>query len=346
MKCTTTKKIVVGGISLTFLLLLLGGYYCYDRIARSPNYNISGEEPVRLNVYPEDTWADVYSILEEKASPRYSTDLEYLVNVRDSKLRYGSYLVTKGMTTLELYRILVGGRESAIKLRFNSVRTPEDLYEAIGRQLMIGTEGVKKGMEDSIEVAKYDSTQGNFAYLVLPNTYEVYWSISSAELIKRLHKEYSAFWTSDRLSKASALGLSSYEVTTLASIVQEESAKIDEYATIAGLYLNRLKIGMPLQADPTVKYAVGDFTLRRILHEHLKVESPYNTYIHKGLPPTPIRIPSIQAIDGVLNAKNHPYLYMCAKEDFSGYHNFATSYTEHLANARRYTSALNARNIK
>ena len=184
------------------------------------------------------------------------------------------------------------------------------------------------------------------AALFVPNTYEVYWNIAPADLLRRMKKEFDAFWTADRRALAAQMELSPFEVATLASIVEKESANAAERPAIAGMYLNRLRQGMKLQADPTVKFALGNFGLRRILHEHLTVDNPYNTYRYEGLPPGPICIPSPGAIDAVLHYARHSYLYMCAKEDFSGTHNFAVTYEEHLANARRYAEALDRRGIK
>lgn len=180
----------------------------------------------------------------------------------------------------------------------------------------------------------------------LPDSYEFYWSDPATKVVSKLVDVRNQFWTDERRQKAKTLGLTPVEVATVASIIEEETAKKDEKPKVARLYLNRIAKGMPLQADPTVKFAVGDFSLRRIKGEHLKADSPYNTYRSRGLPPGPIRIPERTAIDDVLNAPVHPYLYMCAKEDFSGYHNFAEDYATHMANARRYQSALNARGIK
>ncbi|MDE5635479.1 MAG: endolytic transglycosylase MltG, partial [Muribaculaceae bacterium] len=182
--------------------------------------------------------------------------------------------------------------------------------------------------------------------IILPDTYQFYWTASARNVAESMYREWSRYWNDERLRKAGRLGLGPVEVSTLASIVEEESAKTDERPVIARLYLNRLSRGMKLQSDPTVKYAVGDPTLRRILNSHLKVESPYNTYIHDGLPPSPIRMVDKSTIDGVLNAPMHGYIYMCAKEDFSGYHNFAKTLSEHNANAARYHRALNSRGIK
>ena len=211
-------------------------------------------------------------------------------------------------------------------------------------------------MLDSIELAEFTKqtiyisrigyTKETLPSLFLPNTYEVYWDIKPERLMIRFMEERRKFWNNERLAKAEKLGLTKEEVATLASIVDEETNNNEEKPIVAGLYLNRLKRGIPLQADPTVKYALGDPTRRRILNKDLEVESPYNTYKNTGLPPGPIRIATTQALESVLNYKKHDYLYMCAKEDFSGTHNFAKTLGEHNANARRYQQALNARNIK
>ena len=200
-------------------------------------------------------------------------------------------------------------------------------------------------MNDSTWCDSLGFTRETIPALFIPNTYEIYWNVSPERFMARMKQEYNRFWTEERRKKAEALGLTPVEVSTLASIVEEESAVADEYPTIAGLYLNRLKAGMPLQADPTVKFAAGDFALQRILDKHLAIDSPYNTYKYAGLPPGPIRIPSIRAIDAVLNPAHHRYFYMCAKEDFSGRHNFAATLAEHNRNANRYRAELNRRKI-
>ena len=182
--------------------------------------------------------------------------------------------------------------------------------------------------------------------MFIPNTYEVKWNTNAGALMRRMKKEYDKFWTEDRLKKAEALKLSPLQVSTLASIVQSETVKQDEMPRVAGVYYNRLMQDMRLQADPTVVFAVRDFNIKRVLTRHLSYDSPYNTYRNKGLPPGPIRIPDIQAIDAVLNMEKHEYMYFCAKEDFSGYHNFAKDYASHLIYARKYQQALNAAGIK
>lgn len=234
----------------------------------------------------------------------------------------------------------------ATRLTFNNIRFKEDLAERLDEQLMIDKDELLQLLDDSAYCDSLGFTPQTIVALFIPNTYEVYWNIPADKLIQRMKKEYDVFWTSERLAKAKAVKLTPVEVATLASIVEEESASTSEYPVIAGLYLNRLRAGMPLQADPTVKFAVGDFSLKRILFEHLEADSPYNTYKHAGLPPGPLRVPSIKGMDAVLNYMQHNYLYMCAKEDFSGRHNFAVTLAEHSRNANRYRAELNRRKIQ
>lgn len=254
---------------------------------------------------------------------------------RSSSFRAGNYAVRPGDSMRDVWRRLVAGNQTPVKVVVPAARTLGRVAGVLGERLMA----------DSASFAAVLCKPQQMA-LLIPNTYEVYWTVSPEAFLQRMEEEHDKFWNEARLAKARALGLTPDEVATLASIVDEETAKGDEKPVVAGLYLNRLKKGMLLQADPTVKYAVGDPALRRILFEHLKVDSPYNTYMHAGLPPTPIRIPTVQAVEAVLNPSEHNYLYMCAREDFSGYHNFAASLTEHSRNAARYQAALNARGIK
>ena len=191
----------------------------------------------------------------------------------------------------------------------------------------------------------YGFTPENFKAMFIPNTYEFYWTTSAEEFVERMNNEYNKFWNDERKTKAGQIGLSPVEVSILASIVQAEVSKNEELKTVAGLYINRLKKGIMLQADPTVKYAVGDFAIKRVLNKHLEIDSPYNTYKYAGLPPGPINFPEIQAIDAVLNYEKHNYLFMCAREDFSGYHNFAVNNAQHARNAAKYREALDRNRI-
>lgn len=261
------------------------------------------------------------------------------------KVRTGRYDVGQNIPTLVLYRKLRNGQQDPIHLTIPTSRTIEKLAGALSKKLMLDSLTLADAMRDEEICRQAGYNTATLPALFIPNTYEVYWDISLEGLIHRMQKENKAFWNTEREKKAQELNLSHEEICTLASIVDEETANNAEKPAIAGLYLNRLKKGMPLQADPTVKFAVGDFSLRRITGEHLKKESPYNTYLNTGLPPGPIRIASIAGLDAVLNYQHHNYLYMCAKADFSGTHEFAATFNEHKKNARNYVRALNARNI-
>jgi UPF0755 protein len=216
----------------------------------------------------------------------------------------------------------------------------------VSRQLMIDSTEVAKLINDTAYIQKMGYTKETLPALFIPNTYEVYWDMSAEDFMARMQKEHKAYWNEKRMKQAEAIGLTPVEVATLASIVEEETANQAEKPMVAGLYINRLKKGMLLQADPTVKFSLQEFGLKRILFKHLEVDSPYNTYKYAGLPPGPIRVPSYQGLESVLNYTKHNYIYMCAKEDFSGTHNFAVTSAQHAANARKYQQALNRRGIR
>lgn len=264
-----------------------------------------------------------------------------------TSMKTGRYAIDgKGMSNLALLNDLRRGHQAAVRITFNNIRFKEDLAERLSEQLMLQKEELLRLWNDSAYCDSLGFTPRTLPTLFIPNTYEVYWNISAEKFMKRMQREYRAFWTNQRRKRAEEIGLTPVEVAVLASIVEEETAATDEYPIVAGLYLNRLQRGIPLQADPTVKFAVGDFTLQRILFEHLEIDSPYNTYKHTGLPPGPLRIPTINGLKAVLNHTKHAYLYMCAKEDFSGRHNFARTLSEHNRNADRYRAELNRRKIR
>ena len=258
----------------------------------------------------------------------------------------GRYEVEPSTTTFRLFKNLKNGRQTPLMLTVPSVRTTERLAAELSRKLMLDSAEIATALADSSICRKYDLDTATVISMFIPNTYEMYWNIGLESFLNRMKKECDAFWTAERQEKADRTGLTREEVITLASIIDEETANNAEKPMIAGMYINRLRRNMPLQADPTVKFALKKFELRRIYNRQLAFDSPYNTYRNVGLPPGPIRIPSVAGIDAVLNFKEHDYLYMCAKEDFSGTHNFAATYAEHLQNALKYTRALNERGIR
>lgn len=246
-----------------------------------------------------------------------------------------------------LIRRLQLGEQTPVRLSFTQViRTRAQLAGVMGKHLMLDSVDVKMRLDSADYMAQYDLTPETAVCMFIPNTYEVYWTITPDQLFNRMHKEYNRFWNDSRRAKAEALGLTPTEVITIASIIASETNKSAEYPLIASIYLNRLQKGMPLQACPTVIYAVGDFSLRRVLKRHLEIDSPYNTYKNIGLPPGPIRLTQATVIDAVLDAPKTNYLYMCANPDFSGTHIFSATYAQHAAAARRYQQQLDKRKIQ
>ncbi len=258
---------------------------------------------------------------------------------------HGAYKIVSGDMLAKSARRMVHRMQTPVNVVWNSARTFEDLAQKITANVECSTEDFIDACEDILPANGFKIEGYPAAFL--PDTYEVYWSVSPHDLVNKLLEYRNRFWnSSSRREKAKELGLSAVEVTTVASIVAEETSKRDEMPKVARLYLNRLNRGIKLQADPTVKFAAKDPSIRRVTLKHLKIESPYNTYLHEGLPPGPIRNVDGRMIDAVLNAPKHNYIFMCAKEDFSGYHNFAEDYATHQANARRYQAELNKRGIK
>lgn len=296
----------------------------------------------------DDSADSVFAKIELRLNPKSMTGLKILSKIKgyDENVFSGAYKISSETTTLEAFRMLKSGKQSPVKLIVPSVRSIERMASRVSKQIMADSASIATLLNDSSYIAILGYDEKTIPALFIPNTYEVYWNMSAESFIKRMIKENKRFWNKERSEKAKALNMTTTEVYTLASIIDEETANNAEKPVIAGLYINRLRKGMLLQADPTVKFSLQDFGLRRILYKHLEVDSPYNTYKYAGLPPGPIRIASVEGINSVLNYSVHNYLYMCAKEDFSGRHNFASTMREHNINARRYQQALNKRNIK
>ncbi len=257
----------------------------------------------------------------------------------------GSYMIEPGMSNNNIVNILRSGRQTPVNVTFNNIRTLEELAGKIGGQIEADSASLSAFLADENNYSSDGFDRRTVVSVFIPDTYQLYWSVDAQGFYRRMLKEYRTFWDEDRMAAAEAIDLTPVEVSVLASIVDEEASKADEKPRIAGLYLNRLRLGIPLQADPTVKFAVNDFTLRRILNKHLEVDSPYNTYTFKGLPPGPIRCPSRSGLEAVLNAEKHDYLYMVAKYDSSGYHHFSRTLAEHNKFAAAYRRELNRRKI-
>lgn len=260
-------------------------------------------------------------------------------------IKPGHYELTPGMNNIRLVMNLATGHQTPVRVIFNNIRTIPQLAGRLAKQLEADSAALLKTFSDTLLLRKAGFTEATLPAIFIPNTYEMYWTIPPADMFRRMLHEYHVFWDSARMALCRADGLTPVGVVTLASIVEQETNKNSEKSRIAGVYINRLHSGMPLQADPTVKFALGDFGLKRIRHEHTETDSPYNTYKYAGLPPGPICLPSIASVEAVLNYERHGYYYFCAKDDLSGYHEFSRSYDEHMQNARRYQKALNRMNI-
>lgn len=333
-----SKKLI---FFLLFSILLISfGYYAYQ-ITYTPNVLVGREH--RAIIIPRGaTFKDVQAILHKGDYTQDLISFSFLAKLMDydEQVKPGRYVLEPNLSNIQAIRHLRAGIQEPVKVTFNNVRLIEDLSQKITRNLNMEPEEFEAALIKFAMNNDYGFDKDNVLTMFIPNTYEVYFNVSPDELIERMHAEYEKFWNEERKKKAEAVGLTPIEVSILASIVQAESVKRDEAPIIAGLYINRLKKGIPLQADPTLVFAVGDFTLKRVLNEHKEVDSPYNTYRNRGLPPGPVNMPEIFAIDAVLNYAKTNYLYMCAKEDFSGRHNFTHSYRQHLNNATRYQRAL------
>jgi len=342
------KKVI---ISLFVIGSLVAAYYGYDMYKRvyQPNVSLEQGDDKYFYIATGSSFNDVVNQLYENGYIINSASFEWVAEKKSNfknNIKPGRYRLKDGMSNNALIDLLRSGEQEAVKVTFNNVRTPAELAGKITKNLECDSLEVLNLLTDIEFVSKYGFNQRTILTMFLPNSYEFYWNTSAEEAIQRMAEEYKKFWTADRKAKAKALNLTQSDVAILASIVQaEQSVHSDERPKVAGLYINRLRKGMLLQSDPTLVYGLGDFTIRRVLNRHKLVESPYNTYKYAGLPPGPINLPSIKSLDAVLNYEEHDYIFMCAKEDFSGYHNFAKTYSQHLVYARSYQNELNKRQI-
>ena len=325
------------------LLLILGllTYYAFSSVS-----NVATTQYIYID--EDDTQDSVIAKIQPFANLIGMTTLNTLIRHSgySENIRTGRYAIEPGDGPITIFRRLRSGRQTSLNLTIPESRTMDRLAAILSNKLMLDSATIAEALtsQEVCEKLGYDTC--TIAAMFVPNTYDVYWNMSIDELLQRMQKEHDRFWKGDREAKAAEMQMTPIEVCTLASIIDEETSNNAEKPMIAGMYLNRLKEGMPLQADPTIKFALKQFELKRIYNKLLNTESPYNTYRNEGLPPGPIKIASIKGIDAVLNYTSHDYLYMCAKEDFSGTHNFARTYQEHLKNADKYTEALNERGIQ
>ncbi len=336
-------------ISIFAILIISGGiaaYRLYHAIYE-PNIFLGERRTTHIYIPTGSNFNDVKAILYKNGMIVNTNTFEWLAEKKNYRnhIHPGRYLIHEEMGNNELINLLRSGNQDPVRVTFNNIRLKEELAGNIARQIEADSLSIIKMLNQPDVLKKYNLTPETTKLLFIPNTYEFFWNTSAEQLIERMHREYDTFWNKERLRKAENINLTPLQVGTLASIVQAETSRPDEYSKVAGVYINRLKQNMPLQADPTVIYAVGDFSIRRVLNRHLEIDSPYNTYKHAGLPPGPITLPDPRVVDGVLNYQQHEYLFFCARDDFSGYHAFARTYSQHLTNARRYQNALNQRRI-
>lgn len=340
-----SRKFIIGFLIVASVMFTSFFFYVWQ-VLYTPNF-LLGRQDRYLFIHKDMTFKQLQDTLYYQDYVHELMSFSVLAKIMDldKVLKPGQYRIDSEMTNLEVIRLLRAGIQEPTTITFNNVRLKEDLAKKITQKIALKPDEFLAVLQNGVFISELGFNSENIMSMFLPNTYQVYWTISAEELMRRMHAEYKRFWNSDRLAKAESIGLSSTEVSALASIVQAESIMNDERPKIAGVYLNRLKRGMKLQADPTVVFAIGDFEIKRVLNVHKEIDSPYNTYKYTGLPPGPINLPEISSIDAVLNAESHNYLYFCAKEDFSGYHNFATNLQAHNTNAARYQRALNQARI-
>ncbi len=337
-KKTLIIMIILAG---ALLLLTIAGMV----FIKSQNLRIA--EPTRVYVPDGATYGDLVDSLETHGCVPNKVIFNVLAKARKltNHVKPGSYRFQPGDNVIYVIQTLYSGNQTPIRVTINKKRTVQQLCDFLGSKLEFASDSLRLLMESPLICQEYGETPQTIIGIFPQNTYEIYWNTTPKAILNRMLKESEAFWDS-RQAALKALGLSRQQVLTLASIVEEETNCNEEKPDIASVYLNRYRVGMPLQADPTVKFAIGDFSIQRIWGKMLEVESPYNTYKHVGLPPGPICIPSVTSIDAVLKNKKTDYLYFCAKEDFSGRHNFSCTHKEHLHNAQKFHKALNERNIR
>ena len=340
------KRLLLGMVVFSVLLTSFS-FYFYQLFYGA---NVLTEENDRMQIIlidNDDNFDSVRNYLYDRKIIQDALSFSFVAKTLGYQdlVKPGLYELEPKLTNLETVRKLRAGDQIPVEITFNNIRLKEELAGKITRNIGLDSLTLLNKLNDPAIHAKYNLSNETIMSMFIPNTYQVYWTISADELLDRMNNEYEKFWNQRRRARAEEMGLSLLEISTLASIVQAESIKAEESRTIAGLYFNRLQDNMKLQADPTVKYALGDFAIQRILIKDTRVDSPYNTYKYAGLPPGPINLPTIQNIDAVLDYEKHDYIYMCAKEDLSGFHRFAKTLSEHNRNAELFQQALNRRMI-
>jgi UPF0755 protein len=342
------KKVLIAGgiagVAMIILTLLAGGSVLY-RWVYSPSLLNVPSDSVYFFVKTGSEYPQVYVDFRKSGWLRHGRGFDWVARQKEypSNVKPGRYLLTRGMSNAAIVDLLRSGRQAEVSLVFRTTRHFDRLAGVISKQIEADSLSLLAAFRDTAVMRSYGLTPDQWRAMFIPNTYRFLWNTSAKQFLDRMQREFNAFWNEERMAKLSNLGLDKFQLMSLAAIVQEETFKTEDMPVVAGVYMNRIRTGMKLQADPTVVFAIGDFSIRRVLFSHLSVDSPYNTYKYPGLPPGPIRIPSMEAIDACLNHAKHGYFYFCAKEDFSGYSVFARTYVEHMVNARRYQRAISRR---
>lgn len=334
---------------LVLLLILAGLYFAYNFYRRlyGPEIQTHAQEKAYLYI---STGSNLKDLKLNLLNSGFISDTDHF-NIAASyfhfgkQIKPGKYEIKDGMSFKSLFRMIQLGEQVPVNLVLHDLRLRQNLASFISHHIEADSNSIMALFNNDSLAQSMGFNRENFYSLFIPNTYSIHWNTDARQLFNRMYQEYNRFWTEERKNLASAHGLSPNQALILASIVSQESNKPSDMVLIAGVYLNRLKLGIRLEADPTVVYANQDFTIRRVTQKYLVKDSPYNTYKYSGLPPGPITMPSRQAIDAVLNSPHTDFMYFCAKDDFSGYHAFAVTRTQHLENARKFHEAMNARNI-
>lgn len=335
-------------LPLLILLLIAAGSARMARFALIRQTDLKGKSFVYLFIPTGADLPKVTSLLISTANLRSPQAFEWLAGRKHyaENIKPGRYRILQGLRNNQLINLLRSGQQEPVKITIRNFRSPDELAGRIGKALETDSATLSGLFRDSLFLKQYGLTPATLFILFIPDTYQFNWNTSAPQLFQRMQREYFRFWNPERLHKADSLRLTLPEVVTLASIIEKETNFNKEKPRMAGVYLNRLNRDIPLQADPTIIFAWNDYSIRRVLNYHLQIPSRYNTYLHTGLPPGPICIPSIASVDAVLHAERHDFLYFCAREDLSGQHSFARTLAEHNANARRYQKSLNQLNIK
>ncbi len=337
------KKIIV--IILLIVFFIVGGtaIHYYNTLFSS---NINKQADEYLYIPTNTDLEGLVQLVKEKNILHDEETFAWVAKrMKFTKVKPGKYKLSPGMSNVELVRMLRAGKQEPVKIQFQNIRLKKDFAGYIGSRLEVDSAKLLSMLDSMDFLRGLGFDEENIFCMFIPNTYEFYWNTSEEKFIKKMKEEYDLFWTEERIKKAKKINLSKTDVIILASIVDQEALMNDELRRIAGVYMNRLTRGMKLEADPTVIFAIGDFNIKRVLNRMLQYDSPYNTYKYNGLPPGPICMPSVAAIDATLQYEKHNYIYFCAKEDFSGYHNFASNVAQHQINAKKFQQALTKRRI-